>query len=164
LEIIKKKITIESKEELKIKMNKKMIREEERLKKQKEDAQVWRSDTHKRAMLDSLPIYLAHRNIRGPRDIHVQGFRLLTPNNEELLSDADLRLIDGRRYGLIGRNGVGKSTLLRMISAYQIKGFPLYIKVMHVEQEVEGNAQNVIDYVISSDLERQYLVTEEKNC
>jgi ATP-binding cassette subfamily F protein 3 len=29
---------------------------------------------------------------------------------------ADITLAYGRRYGLVGRNGLGKTTLLRMIS------------------------------------------------
>ena len=33
-----------------------------------------------------------------------------------LLLGADLLMSQGRRYGLVGRNGIGKSTLLRMIS------------------------------------------------
>lgn len=33
-----------------------------------------------------------------------------------LLTGADLTLVYGRRYGMVGRNGIGKSTLLRMVS------------------------------------------------
>jgi ATP-binding cassette subfamily F protein 3 len=32
-----------------------------------------------------------------------------------LLQGADLIMSAGRRYGLVGRNGIGKTTLLRMI-------------------------------------------------
>lgn len=35
-----------------------------------------------------------------------------------LLKSADLNLAFGRRYGLVGRNGIGKTTLLRMMSRY----------------------------------------------
>jgi ABC-type multidrug transport system fused ATPase/permease subunit len=35
-----------------------------------------------------------------------------------LLQGADMVLAFGRRYGLVGRNGLGKTTLLRMISWY----------------------------------------------
>ena len=35
-----------------------------------------------------------------------------------LLTAADVTLVYGRRYGLVGRNGLGKTTLLRMISRY----------------------------------------------
>jgi len=86
----------------------------------------------------------------------------MTPDSQELIADSDFRIIHARRYGLIGRNGVGKTTLLRMIASYQIKGFPLYVKMMHVEQEVEGNDLNVIDFVMNADLERSMLLHEEK--
>lgn len=33
-----------------------------------------------------------------------------------LLQNTDVTLACGRRYGLVGRNGLGKTTLLRMIS------------------------------------------------
>ena len=46
-----------------------------------------------------------------------------------------LRLSEGRRYGLVGRNGTGKSCLLKEISSYRITGFPQHLKVVHVEQE-----------------------------
>lgn len=52
-----------------------------------------------------------------------------------LLQGADLTLAFGRRYGLVGRNGLGKSTLLRMISGGQLR-IPSHISILHVEQEV----------------------------
>lgn len=52
-----------------------------------------------------------------------------------LLQGADLTLAYGRRYGLVGRNGLGKSTLLRMISDGQLR-IPSHISILHVEQEV----------------------------
>ena len=39
------------------------------------------------------------------------------------------------RYGFVGRNGLGKTTLLRMISEKQLL-IPSHISVLHVEQEV----------------------------
>lgn len=52
-----------------------------------------------------------------------------------LLQGADISLAFGRRYGFVGRNGLGKTTLLRMISAGQLR-IPSHITVLHVEQEV----------------------------
>lgn len=43
----------------------------------------------------------------GEKDINVLGFCLRFAG-QELLSSADLRLAYGRRYGLIGANGIGK--------------------------------------------------------
>jgi len=36
--------------------------------------------------------------------------------SKQLLSSAELSIVYGRRYGLVGRNGIGKTTLLKMIS------------------------------------------------
>ena len=35
-----------------------------------------------------------------------------------LLKEAEMSLIFGRRYGLVGRNGIGKTTLIKMLSRY----------------------------------------------
>ena len=46
-----------------------------------------------------------------------------------LLNCARLHLKRGKRYGLCGPNGVGKSTLMRAISNGQLDGFPPADKV-----------------------------------
>ncbi len=67
---------------------------------------------------------------------------MATPDGtQELLSSASIRLVYGRRYGLIGRNGIGKSTLLTHIANYELPGFPTHLRVVHVEQEVRRGAQ-----------------------
>lgn len=53
----------------------------------------------------------------------------------ELLRDADLRLAAGKRYGLLGPNGRGKSTLLRFLAARELP-VPAAVDVLLVEQEV----------------------------
>ena len=50
-----------------------------------------------------------------------------------LLKSADLSLVFGRRYGMVGRNGLGKSTLLKMISSGQLI-IQSHVSVLHVEQ------------------------------
>lgn len=63
----------------------------------------------------------AHRE----KDIHVHNFGI-TYGGKTLLEGADLKLVYGRRYGLIGRNGVGKTTLLKHMANFDIEGFPRY--------------------------------------
>jgi ATP-binding cassette subfamily F protein 1 len=50
-----------------------------------------------------------------------------------LLENAHLSITAGRRYGLVGPNGKGKSTLLRMIARRQIP-VPENLDVLLVEQ------------------------------
>lgn len=70
-------------------------------------------------------------------DIRIENFDV-SFGNKVLLQNADLLLAQGRRYGLVGRNGLGKTTMLRMISEKQLK-IPSHISILHVEQEVIGN-------------------------
>lgn len=48
-------------------------------------------------------------------DIRIENFDVAY-GDRVLLQGADLVLAFGRRYGFVGRNGLGKTTLLRMIS------------------------------------------------
>ena len=44
------------------------------------------------------------------------------------------RLVAGRRYGLVGRNGVGKSSLLRAMGWDLLLGFPRHVRCLYVSQ------------------------------
>ena len=50
------------------------------------------------------------------KDIKIEEFSISFGDNV-LLQSANLSLSFGRRYGMVGRNGLGKSTLLKMISS-----------------------------------------------
>ena len=66
------------------------------------------------------------------------------------------------RYGLVGRNGLGKSTLLRMVSSGQLY-IPPHLSVLHVEQEVVGDETPAIQSVLSCDTVRESLLEQEKD-
>lgn len=78
-----------------------------------------------------------------------------------LLQAADIVLAYGRRYGLVGRNGIGKTTLLRMISSGQLR-IPSHISVLHVEQEVVGDDTPAIESVLECDSVRENLLKRER--
>merc|ERR1712034_68853 len=68
-----------------------------------------------------------------------------------LLADSDLNLVHGRRYGLVGRNGIGKSTLLRHISRRELPGMDStyrHMRIVHVAQELAGDATPVVECVL----------------
>lgn len=71
----------------------------------------------------------------GARDLHLENFSI-SNGGKDLISDATVTLAYGRRYGIIGRNGTGKTTLLRAMAAHDIKGIPDNCQILHVEQEV----------------------------
>ena len=66
-----------------------------------------------------------------------------------LLNSARLVLERGRRYGLCGPNGVGKSTLMRALADGQVEGFPRDVKTEYVEHDVDADASDttVADFV-----------------
>jgi ATPase subunit of ABC transporter with duplicated ATPase domains len=71
------------------------------------------------------------------RDVVVDGVTLAFAGRT-LLERTEFRLVAGRRYALLGRNGVGKSTLLRRIAAGALPGFPPHLRVAYVAQETRA--------------------------
>ncbi|KAF9420863.1 hypothetical protein HW555_003049 [Spodoptera exigua] len=94
------------------------------------------------------------------QDIRIENFDIAY-GDRVLLQGADLVLAFGRRYGLVGRNGLGKTTLLRMIASKQLK-IPSHISILHVEQEVVGDDTVALQSVLECDTTREYLLKREK--
>lgn len=70
-----------------------------------------------------------------------------------LLENTSLTVAAGRRYGLAGPNGKGKSTLLKLMARRQIP-VPDNIDVLLVEQEVVGmDDQTALAAVVAADVE-----------
>jgi elongation factor 3 len=68
-----------------------------------------------------------------------------------LLNNTFLHLKRGKRYGLCGPNGCGKSTLMRAISNGQVEGFPPpeLLKTVYVEHDLDDSEVElaVVDYL-----------------
>ncbi len=94
----------------------------------------------------------------------LESISLFTPDGHtELVKNARLQLAFGRHYGIIGRNGIGKSTLLRHIAEGTIPGFPNWLRVLHIAQEeVMGDERTALEYVLQSDEEKVWLEKEEQ--
>lgn len=56
-------------------------------------------------------------------------------SNQPLLRNATLELVKGHRYGVVGANGTGKTTLMSRIAAGDILGFPKDIRVVHLSHD-----------------------------
>mmetsp|Transcript_21759 Transcript_21759/g.3601 ORF Transcript_21759/g.3601 Transcript_21759/m.3601 type:complete len:93 (+) Transcript_21759:443-721(+) len=65
-------------------------------------------------------------------DIIVDRYSLVM-GGKALLDGAQLKLAYGRRYGLVGRNGIGKTSLLSALAAGEIEKVPNYISILYVE-------------------------------
>lgn len=61
-----------------------------------------------------------------------------------LMRASDLHLERGRRYGLVGQNGVGKTTLLTRVAAGDIVGFPAGVRCVYVQHEVLAQDQESV--------------------
>ncbi|XP_046678265.1 ATP-binding cassette sub-family F member 3 [Homalodisca vitripennis] len=94
------------------------------------------------------------------QDIRIDNFDIAY-GDKVLLQAADLVLAFGRRYGLCGRNGLGKTTLLRMISSGQLR-IPSHVSILHVEQEVVGDDTPALQSVLECDLARETLLRREQ--
>lgn len=77
------------------------------------------------------------------------------------MTGADVNLAWGRRYGLVGRNGLGKTTLLKMLATRSLR-VPAHISVLHVEQEVAGDDTMALQSVLESDTFREGLLRRER--
>lgn len=148
------------------KQKEKMRRREKRRQDAIKAKRLYDQNQHRKRVEEAFPIYMnamAQRRRKGGHkvtDVSL-SFELMAPDNTLLLENTELKVVFGRRYGLVGRNGTGKTTLLRNISTYQIKHFPRTLKVLHVEQEMAGNDKTVLQCVIDSDIERNHILAEK---
>ncbi|KAG7098824.1 hypothetical protein E1B28_000728 [Marasmius oreades] len=70
-----------------------------------------------------------------------------------LLSHTTLRLIRGRRYGILGANGSGKSTLMRQLRDGKVENFPPQdqLRCVMVEHSLQGEdtSLSVLDFIVA---------------
>ncbi|CDF33106.1 unnamed protein product [Chondrus crispus] len=87
-------------------------------------------------------------SVYGARDIKIGAFSL-NFHNKVLIEDTMIELTVGRRYGLIGANGCGKSTFLRVLAERQVP-IPEYIDIHLLSEEAQPSEESALDYVINS--------------
>ncbi|KAL1508734.1 hypothetical protein AB1Y20_004829 [Prymnesium parvum] len=97
--------------------------------------------------------------------IEAKPFSLPNPGGgRELIENATFTLVRGRIYGLIGRNGKGKSTLLRALASRAVGDIPAELTVHYVSQEVQMSEESrewtPVQVVLDADVERRLLLQE----
>jgi ATP-binding cassette subfamily F protein 3 len=94
----------------------------------------------------------------------------ISVSNRELLSRTTLHLVEARHYVLVGRNGTGKSTLLKAMGEGLIPGIPWSTRMLLLgqtretsdENEVSFKDETVLQHVIRSDRVRERYTHEAK--
>ncbi|KAK9405884.1 ATP-binding cassette sub-family F member 1 [Crotalus adamanteus] len=98
--------------------------------------------------------------LENASDIKLEKFSI-SAHGKELFVNADLYIVAGRRYGLVGPNGKGKTTLLKHI-ANRALSIPPNIDVLLCEQEVIADETPAVQAVLKADTKRLKLLEEEK--
>ncbi|XP_060721631.1 ATP-binding cassette sub-family F member 1 isoform X2 [Tachysurus vachellii] len=99
--------------------------------------------------------------LENASDIKLERFSI-SAHGKELFVNADLLIVAGRRYGLVGPNGKGKTTLLKHIFNRALS-IPPNIDVLLCEQEVVADDTPAVQAVLKADTRRLKLLDEEKS-
>ncbi|KAF9969201.1 hypothetical protein BGZ65_012157, partial [Modicella reniformis] len=81
------------------------------------------------------------------RDIKIESFTL-SFHGRELITNTDIDLNFGRRYGLIGANGSGKSTFLECLANREVP-IPEHIDIYLLQEEAAPSDLNAIQAVVT---------------
>ena len=86
--------------------------------------------------------------ISRPRalDVKIGGFTLSAYGNE-LIKDTLIEFTIGRRYGLIGENGSGKSSFLKCLASREVP-IPDHIDIFLLEEEAPATERTAVEDVI----------------
>ncbi|XP_019110126.1 ATP-binding cassette sub-family F member 1 isoform X1 [Larimichthys crocea] len=98
--------------------------------------------------------------LENASDIKLERFSI-SAHGKELFVNADLLIVAGRRYGLVGPNGKGKTTLLKHI-ANRALSIPPNIDCLLCEQEVVADDTPAVQAVLKADTRRLKLLEEER--
>ena len=153
--------SVKKKEIARMKEEEKQKREEARRKKKEQEAYERHLQKMKQ-MRSTLPaIEVIHDKKLESTDIRLENINLDVPG-KQLLLDTDFIMTRGKKYGLIGRNGIGKTTLLYAICRKEFKGMEKVAQILLVEQEVQGDERSVLQTILDTDSQRRSLLEEEE--
>jgi len=114
--------------------------------------------------LKNFSVILRGQNANAESGAHAQCLKAdrfsISGKTKPLFTDASFSLSAGRRYGLVGPNGEGKSVLMKHIAA-GVFPLPPGWDVLYVGQEVPASSETVADAVLSADRRRALILREE---
>jgi len=109
--------------------------------------------------LDHLAIAAEHRACTGVLSSHpdardVQLINVsITFHGVELIKDTSIELNCGRRYGLLGLNGCGKSSLLHAMGRREFP-IPDHVDIFHLTREMPASDKTALQCVLEVEKER----------
>lgn len=86
-------------------------------------------------------------SLETSRDVKMSSVSLLF-HGKVLIQDSQLELNYGRRYGLLGENGCGKSTFLKSLATREYP-IPEHIDVYLLDEPAEPSEFSALDYVVN---------------
>ncbi len=98
--------------------------------------------------------------------LHNLGLQL---GNKSLLNNANLTIFPGQKWGVIGVNGSGKSSLFKLLlgqlqaDSGDVK-IPKDWRLAHMAQEVANSERTALDYILDGDLEYRKIETAIATC
>jgi len=97
-----------------------------------------------------------------PKSITIDQFSMVDPGGgRELLTKTEIKIRENSIYGLVGKNGFGKTTLLKQMYHYEIENFPRHIRMVIVNQEELITDATILGAVLEADEIRQQLIATE---
>ena len=123
------------------------------------------SNLSERLKLDADAVKDSGRSVTGVlsshpenRDLKMIQFSIIF-QGVEILNDAKLELNTGNRYGFVGLNGSGKSTVMNVIGCREIP-IPGHMDIFHLTAEMEASDKTPLECVLEVDDERVRLEEE----
>ena len=142
-------------------------KEVERRRRKELQEEELRKQARREAMRDDPSVFdvsyeapqLSQEEMASMRDVKVNKLTVRA-KGKMLLDNTALTVAHGRKYGLIGPNGKGKSTLLRLIARREVP-VPESLDILLVEQEIVGDERTALQAVVEADVELMALRAEE---
>jgi len=130
--------------------SKKQKEQEQHLEKVKKAEELDGPGAKRAAVLETAVVTGVLASQEGSMDVKIDQFSM-SVYGKEFISDTKLELSFGRRIGLIGMNGSGKSTMLAAIAAREIP-IPKHIDIWFLDSEAKPEevtaVQAVVDVVL----------------
>ena len=145
--------------------NKKENKKEHKRENKKENKREEEIDT-KIETMSGFSLKIGDNTHKGDyKNIIVEDFSL-SIEKKILFDNSELKIIYGNKYGLIGKNGIGKTTLLNHINK-KILPISEHLDILLVEQEVKSSDKNVLETVLDANekkrkMEKQIEIMEDK--